>query len=134
MPSQHNSFFQRELERLYSQDSLRPEQYQQVRQAKAYMERCYGDKIALNDLAKAAFMSRFHFVRIFQKIYGLTPRHYLRDLRISKAKQLIKDGKPITRVCLEVGYESLPTFSSAFKKCTGYSPRQYFQLHNSNLE
>jgi len=38
MPSQNKSFFQRELERLYSQDSLRSEQYQQVRQAKAYMD------------------------------------------------------------------------------------------------
>ena len=98
------------------------------------MEKYYTDRIELNDLAKAAFMSRFHYVRIFQRMYGLTPRVYLRDLRISKAKELIKKGLSITQVCFEVGYESVPTFSSLFKKCTGYTPKEYQNLHKSNRE
>ena len=98
------------------------------------MEKYYSDRVELNDLAKAAFMSRFHYIRIFQRIYGLTPRAYLRDLRIAKAKDLIKKGLSITHVCFEIGYESVPTFSSLFKKCTGYTPKEYQCLHNSNLE
>ena len=98
------------------------------------MERFYTEKIELNDLAKAAFMSRFHYVRIFQRMYGLSPRNYLRDLRISKAKILIKEGLSITQVCFDIGYESLPTFSAVFKKCTGYSPKEYQGINESNLE
>lgn len=128
------SFYETEIDRLYQQIPLRPEQYVQVRQSKAFMDKFYADKIALNDLAKAAFMSRFHYIRIFQRIYGLTPRMYLRDLRIAKAKTLIKGGMAITQVCLDIGYESLPSFSSAFKKCTGYTPREYSRLHKSNPE
>lgn len=128
------TFFESELDRIYREDSLRPEHYVQVRQSKAFMEKYYADKVELDDLAEAAFMSRFHYVRMFQRMYGLTPRAYLRDLRITKAKKLIKEGLPITQICLEVGYESVPTFSSVFKKCTGYTPREYQQLHKSNLE
>lgn len=132
MSKKQQSFFERELDRIYSDGKLRPAHYKQVRQSRAFMQKHYADDIALNDLAKAAFMSRFHYVRIFQQMYGLTPRSYLRDLRISKAKELLRQGLPITQVCLDVGYTSLPTFSSVFKKCTGYTPKAY-QLTSANL-
>lgn len=128
------TFYESEVDRIYSEISLRPEQYAQVRQSRAFMTKFYADKIELDDLAAAACMSRFHYVRVFQRIYGLTPRTYLRDLRIAKAKDLIKKGLPITQVCLDVGYESLPTFSSVFKKCTGYTPKAYQTIEKSNLE
>ncbi len=134
MSKPSKSYYERELERLYQADGVKPQQYKQVRQSRAFMQECYAGRVELEDLAKAAFMSRFHYVRIFQRMYGLTPRMYLRDLRISKAKLLIKEGVPITQVCLEIGYQSLPTFSSVFKKCTGYTPKEYQGLHKSNLE
>lgn len=134
MSDKPKSLFESEIDRIYSEDALRPEQYAQVRQSKAFMEQFYAEKIELDDLAKAACMSRFHYVRMFQRMYGLTPRAYLRDLRISKSKLLIQQGLSITQVCLDVGYSSMPTFSSVFKKCTGYSPREYQRLHQSNLE
>ena len=93
------------------------------------MEKYHSERIELNDLAEAAFMSRFHYVRMFKQMYGVTPRNYLRDMRISKAKALLRQGNPITQTCFEVGYESLTTFSSVFKKCTGYSPREFPKLH-----
>ncbi|WP_281558312.1 helix-turn-helix transcriptional regulator [Thalassomonas sp. RHCl1] len=134
MSKKSKTYFESELDRIYSDNSLRPEQYVQVRQSKAFMEKFYSERVELNDLAKAAFMSRFHYVRVFQRVYGLTPRAYLRDLRISKAKTLIRKGLSVTQVCFDIGYESVPTFSSVFKKCTGYTPREYRRLHNSNLE
>jgi len=132
MSEQPKSFFQTEIERLYSEDPIRPEQYAKVRQSKAFMENFYSDKVELDDLAKAAFMSRFHYNRMFQRIYGLSPRNYLRDLRIAKAKILLKQGLTITQVCFEVGYESVTTFSTVFKKCTGHSPKGFQKLHLQN--
>ena len=132
--SQNKTFFEQEVDRIYGEDPLRPEQYVQVRRSKHFMEENFADRIALDDLSEAASMSRYHYVRMFRRIYGLTPRAYLRDLRISESKRLIKKGLPITQVCFEVGYESVTTFSSVFKKCTGYSPKGYQQLNKSNLE
>ncbi|MCG9582019.1 AraC family transcriptional regulator [Vibrio tubiashii] len=134
MPPPPKTFYEQEITRLYSEIPLRPEQYLLIRQSKAFMENYYSEQIELDDLAKAAFMSRFHYVRIFKQIYGRTPRNYLRDMRIKKAKHLLKAGNPVTYTCIEVGYESLTTFSSVFKKCTGYSPREFQNLHKSNRE
>ncbi|NRF13666.1 helix-turn-helix transcriptional regulator [Vibrio coralliilyticus] len=128
------TFYEQELERLYSELPLRPKQYVLVRQSKVFMEQHYFEKIDLNDLAKAALMSRFHYVRLFKQIYGVTPRSYLRDMRISRAKTLLREGQSMTDTCFAVGYESLTTFSSVFKKCTGYSPRDFQKRHKSNLE
>ncbi|BFM18706.1 hypothetical protein R50073_48890 (plasmid) [Maricurvus nonylphenolicus] len=135
MPQSQRTYFETELDRIYHSEPLfRPEQYARVRRSKALMEEFYSDRIELDDLAKQAYMSRFHYVRVFQRMYGLTPRVYLRDLRISKAKELIKAGLPITRVCSEIGYQSMPTSSSVFKKCTGHTPKAYQHLQNSNRE
>lgn len=128
------TFYESELERIYCELLPAPEQFARVRQSKAFMEEHYPDKIVLNDLAKAAFMSRFHYLRMFRRMYGLTPRAYLRDLRIRKAKDLIRTGLSVTQVCFDTGYDSVSTFSAAFKKCTGHTPREYRRMHNSNPE
>ncbi len=98
------------------------------------MEQYHGEKIELEEIAAAACMSRFHYIRIFEQVYGLTPRQYLRDLRIEKAKELLKRGHTVTQVCFDVGYESLPTFSKVFKRGTGYSPKAYQEINISNPE
>ncbi|WP_394244859.1 helix-turn-helix domain-containing protein [Vibrio astriarenae] len=134
MLNKSKAFYERELERLFSHSAKEIKQRALLRQSRAYMESNFEDNIDSSALAKAALMSRFHYVRMFKQLYGVTPRHYLRDLRISKAKVFLKEGKSITDTCFEVGYESVTTFSSVFKKCTGLSPRDFQARHKSNLE
>jgi AraC-like DNA-binding protein len=134
MSKHSKTFFEREVERIMKEHALPEHYYVYIRQSKAFMEKYHGDKIELDKIAAAAFMSRFHYIRIFQQVYGRTPRQYLRDLRIEKAKELLKKGYPVTQVCFDVGYESLPTFSKVFKRGTGYSPRAYQERNISNRE
>ena len=134
MTKRSKTFYEQEVERLIKEDALSKHHYIYIRQSKVFMEKYHGDKIKLEQIAAAAFMSRFHYIRIFQQVYGMTPRQYLRDLRIAKAKELLKKGFSITRVCFDVGYDSLPTFSKIFKRGTGYSPKAYQDLNISNLE
>ena len=124
------TFYQRELERLVQTQMLPEYRYIQIRQSKAYMEQYHAEKIDLEKIAAAAFMSRFYYIKVFKQIYGITPRQFLKDLRISKAKELLKTGLSVTQVCFDVGYESLPTFSRAFKTGTGYSPKAYQELYS----
>lgn len=128
------TLYERELERLADEDEVAEYQYQLIRQSKAFMEQNYSDKIELESIARSAHLSRFHFIRLFKKIYGTTPRQFLRDIRIAKAKALLKAGLSVTRVCFQVGYESLPTFSAAFKRGTGRSPRSFRDVYNRNPE
>ena len=119
MADKPTTYYERELNRINEENLSREHHYVQVRQSKAFMERYYSKKIELDKIAAAAFMSRSHYIRVFQQVYGITPRQYLRDLRIQKAKELLKKGVPITQVCFDVGYESFPTFSNTFKRGTG---------------
>jgi AraC-like DNA-binding protein len=128
------TFYEQEIDRITEKHFLPQHKYVQVRQSKAFMEKYHAEKIELEKIASAAFMSRFHYIRIFQQVYGVSPRQYLRDIRINKAKELIKRGMSITQVCFEVGYDSLPTFSTAFKKGTGSSPKAYQEINKSNPE
>ena len=128
------TYFEIQLDKLVKEHYLPEYYYVQVRQSKSFMEKCLSEKIELERIASTAFMSRFHYTRIFKRVYGLSPRQYLRDLRINKGKELLKQGLNISQVCFEVGYDSLPTFCNAFKKATGYSPREYQCLNKSNLE
>jgi len=134
MADKTKTFYEQEVERITENYYFQPYLYVQVRQSKAFMEKYHSKRISLEEIAAAAYMSRFHFIRIFQQVYGLTPRQFLRDLRISKAKELLKKGASVTEACFKVGYKSLPTFSSAFKRGTGHSPKKYQMLNNSNPE
>ena len=124
MPTE-KTFFQRELERVAMRRGLSGDQYLRIRRAKQFMDRAYSREIRLREIAAAAHLSRFHFIRIFRRVYGLSPGQYLRDLRINRARQLLLEGWPVTRVCGEVGYASLPTFSRVFKCATGHAPSAY---------
>ena len=134
MTDQKKTYYEREVERVFKENPLQRYHYVQIRQSKAFMDEYYSGRIDLKDMAAKASMSRFHFIRIFQRIYGVTPRQYLRDIRISKAKELLKDGFSVTQTCFEVGYESITTFSSAFKRGTGYTPKKYQMMNIRNPE
>jgi AraC-like DNA-binding protein len=134
MAPETRTYFEIQLDQLLKEHYLPEYHYVQVRQSKAFMEKYLSEKIELEKIASAAFMSRFHYTRIFKRVYGLSPRQYLKDLRINKGKELLKQGLNISQVCFEVGYDSLPTFCNAFKKATGYSPGEYQNLNKSNLE
>ena len=128
------TFYELELEKIKENDLLPEQKYIQIRQSKHFMQQYHAERIKLEAIAAKAFMSQFHYIRTFQKVYGVTPKHYLRDRRIEAAKQLLKQGSSVTTTCLEVGYESLPTFSKAFKAATGYSPKEYQKLNDRNVE
>lgn len=134
MAGKTKSYFEIQLNKIVKENYLPEYYYVQVRQSKAFMEKFFSEKIEVEKIASTAFMSRFHYIRSFKKVYGLSPRQYLRDLRLNKAKELLKLGLEVSDVCVKVGYDSLPTFCNAFKKATGYSPAEYHRVNKSNPE
>ena len=99
--------------------------YRRVVQAKLFIDEKYFEKIDLHNIADEAYFSKFHFIRLFKKIYGTTPHQYLKLVRIEKAKQLLKDNVPVTETCYAVGCESASSFSGLFKGVVGVSPSVY---------
>jgi AraC family transcriptional regulator len=88
----------------------------------AHMER----ELPLEEIARAAHLSPFHFARLFKKLTGATPHAYLAALRAERARQLLADTDlSVTEVGARVGYASSSHFAKAFRQSTGLSPRAY---------
>jgi AraC-like DNA-binding protein len=102
--------------------------YRRMVQAKLYMDSHYGELIDLDNIADEASFSKFHFIRLFRKIYQCTPHQYLIKVRIEKAKEFLKDAMTITETCHRIGFESISSFSTLFKTSTGYSPTAYQEI------
>ena len=78
-----------------------------------------------NQLAQLFCMSKFHLIKLFKRYYGQTPHQYLIDQRIARAKTHLQQGKSVTETCMAVGFESVGTFSSLFKRKTGKTPSEF---------
>jgi AraC-like DNA-binding protein len=99
--------------------------YQRIVAAKVYIDDNYQESIDLEQISKQAFLSRFHFHRLFKQVYKRTPHQYLTQKRLNKAKDLLTENKAVGDVCNEVGFESIGSFSVLFKKEIGFAPQYY---------
>lgn len=99
--------------------------YLRIATAKIYIDEHFQEAIDLEQISQKAFLSRFHFHRLFRQIYKRTPHQYLIQKRLDKAKDLLSENKPVTNVCNEVGFESIGSFSVLFKKEIGFAPQYY---------
>lgn len=108
----------------YLKKSLYPKDYllTQIIQSKKFIDNNYTNNINLDDIAGEAFFSKFHFIRLFKKYYGVTPHQYLIRVRVAGAKKLLQSGISISDACYEVGFESVPSFTKLFKVVTGTTP------------
>ena len=99
--------------------------YQRIVAAKVYIDDNFHENINLEQISRQAFLSRFHFHRLFRQVYNRTPHQYITQKRLDKAKNLLSENKPVTEVCNEVGFESIGSFSVLFKKEIGFAPQYY---------
>lgn len=97
-----------------------------LRRARDLVDRGYADPLDLATLARAAQLSKYHFLRCFTETYGLTPGTYLSERRVERAQDLLRNTNlTVTEICRLVGFESLGSFSSRFKTLVGVSPSVY---------
>jgi AraC-like DNA-binding protein len=97
-----------------------------LRRAKDMMDREYEQPLDVGKVAAAAHMSDSHFARAFRREYGEPPARYLMTRRIERAKTLLRQtDKPVTEICLDVGFSSLGSFSARFTEVVGMSPSDY---------
>ena len=91
-----------------------------------HIDRHFAKALTINKLAALARLSPFHFIRSFRAAYGQTPHQYLRDRRVERAKELLATTViPVTEVCDKVGFRSLGSFTTLFRKQTGETPAEY---------
>src|ERR687897_980415 len=80
----------------------------------------YAEPLDVAALARAACVSRFHFVRSFRRAFGETPHQYLLTRRMERAAALLRTtDHTVARICAEVGLTSVGSFTSSFKRSYG---------------
>lgn len=97
-----------------------------MRKAHDLIDRAYAEPLDLDALAREAGYSKYHFARTFAEAYGETPRACLSRRRVKRAKNLLRTANlSVTEVCVLVGFKSLGSFSSLFRRLVGQSPSAY---------
>jgi AraC-like DNA-binding protein len=86
----------------------------------------YAEPLDLEALARAAHVSPRHFSRSFRSTFGETPYQYLLTRRIERARHLLRTTDlRVAEVCLEVGFQSVGSFTTTFRRHVGMSPTAY---------
>jgi AraC-like DNA-binding protein len=109
--------------------------HERLCRARRYIDECYDLPLDLTEISKQACLSRYHFLRLFRDTFNTTPHQYLIQRRIEKANELLRvRSLSVTDVCFEVGFQSLGSFSSLFRKCVGHAPINYRRRERDSLK
>lgn len=119
------TFYQREIDRIKSKHFANKGQVETVIGTRHYINNNFGTDLNLNQLSHIRLTSKFHLLRLFKRYYGQTPKQYLTDKRIEKAKEFLLKGMNVTEACFACGFETPSSFSTLFKNRVGLTPTQF---------
>ena len=131
MVADHALIRKRVSELPWSRPTTRAELFRRIHQARDYMHANLSNPFSLNETAKFAALSPYHFLRSFKIVTGETPLAYSQRIRIERAKWLLcRTRLPVSEIAHKVGYESPASFSTLFRKHSQVSPSEYRCIAN----
>src|ERR1700716_325415 len=97
-----------------------------LRRAKDLVDARYFEPLDVDDLARAAGLSRAHFSREFRRAFGEAPHSYLLTRRLERAAALLREtDSSVAEICFSVGLQSVGSFTTSFTRVYGMSPTAY---------
>jgi AraC-like DNA-binding protein len=94
--------------------------------AKDLADARYFERLGVDDMARAAGLSRAHFSREFRRAFGESPHAYLLTRRLERAAALLRNtDRSVADICLSVGLQSVGSFTTSFTRMFGRSPTAY---------
>ncbi|HKS97926.1 MAG TPA: AraC family transcriptional regulator [Rugosimonospora sp.] len=113
----------------YLEDSIADDWMRAVLRSIGVMRENLGNDHSLRTLAEVAWLSPFHFHRVFHRVTDSTPARFLAAWRMAEAKRLLAfSPDSVTDICMRIGYSSLGTFTSQFTRMVGVSPGRFRRL------
>jgi AraC-like DNA-binding protein len=95
-------------------------------QARDLVDARYAESLGVDDMARAAGLSRAHFSREFKSVFGESPHAYLLTRRLERAAALLRaTDRPVVSICFAVGLRSVGSFTTSFTRAYGISPTAY---------
>ena len=106
--------------------ATRSELYRRLLRGRDLLLSSLDARVRLKEVAREACLSPYHFHRAFRQVFGETPHAFLLRQRLGRAASLLRRRDlSVTEVCLETGFESLPSFSTLFRRRFGVAPRDF---------
>lgn len=97
-----------------------------LQRAIVFVEKHLDTDVSLDQVAREAGMSKFHFCRVFKAVTGLTFREHLARRRIARAVELLQDrDRSLSDICSNVGFKNMSHFSRVFRKLAGQPPSRF---------
>ena len=117
------------INRIYASGSTAPDRTEATRDPKieavlSYINENLGRELSVDELAEQAYLSRYHFMRLFKAQTGSTVHAYVRQKRLLYAARLIREGESAARAAAESGFSDYSAFHRAFRESFGISPGQ----------
>src|ERR1051325_5140673 len=98
--------------------------------AKDLADARYGEPLDVDDLARAAGLSRAHFSREFRRAFGDSPHQYLLTRRLERAAALLRNtDRSVADICFSVGLQRVGSFTTSFTRTYGKPPTVYRLAH-----
>lgn len=117
---------------LFSNDQTPPSPTSSLKAMVSFIHHSYSDKILLQDIANAGFVSKNTCISLFNRHLGISPTHYLNNYRLEKAAQLLVSTKlSITAIALATGFSSPSYFVKLFRQTYGMNPSEYRKRESS---
>ncbi len=91
------------------------------------------EELSLDGLARLANLSTSQFKQKFRRVMGVSPRNYINQEKISRAKSLLLKGHTVIDVAMQLSFNDSSYFSTVFKKYTLKTPRQYVNEHRNSI-
>ncbi len=113
-------------ENYWNENPLAYNNMDELMRVKEYLN-CHTDReISLDDLSRMFNISKYHLIRLFNKVFSISPVHYHQMMRMEKAKKLIQfSNASITEISEILGFSCINSFSRAFRKMEGVPPTFY---------
>jgi AraC-like DNA-binding protein len=96
-----------------------------VRRARAYLVEQWDQPVALSELARCAGLSRFELIRRFRQQTGMTPHAFQTNVRVARARAMLRAGDPIAQVAAACGFADQPHLTRTFRRAVGVTPGRY---------
>jgi AraC-like DNA-binding protein len=102
--------------------ATRNELFQRLERGREFLHGRFSGPASLDEAARAATLSAYHFHRAFRQVFGMTPHTYVTNMRLARAQDLLRRGTSVLETCLECGFQSPTSFSRLFRHRFGILP------------
>jgi AraC family transcriptional regulator len=96
--------------------------YRRVLVGKEFIDASFQTQLTIEQVAKEAAVSEYHFFRLFRTVFGMSPHQYILRKRLETGKRLLHEQYPVSVAALECGFTDIHSFSKAFKHHFGVTP------------